>query len=116
MKQLKSNSDYEEALKRIEKIKNAVPGSLEGKELELLATLIEQYEEENTNLPEPDPIDVIQYYIEQRGLKTKDLLGIIGDKTSISKILNRDRKLNIRMIRRIHNKFNIPYDLLMNEY
>ncbi len=54
--------------------------------------------------------------MEQRGLKAMDLVGIIGDKTLVSKVLNRERKLNLRMVRNLHQKAKIPYSLLMNEY
>ncbi len=115
-KLLKSEAEYNEALERIEVLQDAKVGTLEGDELELLALLIENYEEEHFSLPEPDPIDVIQYYIEQRGLKAKDLVGIIGDKALVSKILNRERKLNLRMVRSLHNKLQIPFKALIAEY
>jgi len=115
-KLLKTEAEYNEALERIEVLQDAKPGTPEGDELELLALLIENYEEENFSLPEPDPVDVIQYYIEQRGMKAKDLVGVIGDKALVSKILNRERKLNLRMVRNLHNKLHIPYKSLIAEY
>jgi HTH-type transcriptional regulator/antitoxin HigA len=116
VKILKTEVEYTEALKRLEVIQDAKPGTPEGEELELLALLIENYEEEHYSLPDPDPVDVIQFYIEQRGLKDKDLVGIIGDKTLVSKVLNRERKLNLRMVRSLHEKFRIPYKILLAEY
>lgn len=116
LKVLKTEAEYNEALERIEVIQDAIPGTPDGNELELLALLIENYEEEHFSLPDPDPVDVIQYYIEQRGLKDKDLADVIGDKTLVSKILNRKRKLNLRMVRGLHDKFRIPYKFLLAEY
>lgn len=113
---LKSEIEYNEALERLEKLQDAEVGTPEGDELELLIYLIQKYEEENFALPDPDPVDVIQFYIEQRGLKAKDLVDIIGDKTLVSKILNRERKLNLRMVKNLHEKFHIPYNLLFSEY
>jgi HTH-type transcriptional regulator/antitoxin HigA len=115
-KLIKTEEDYNIVMERIEKIMDAEPGTPDGDELELLSLLVEKYEEDNFPLPEPDPIDVIQYYIEQRGLKAKDLVDIIGDKTTVSKIMNKERKLNLGMVRRIHNHTNIPYSLLLQEY
>ena len=114
-KVIKNETEYEAALARVEEIMDAVPNTLEGEELELLALLIENYEENNFPLPNPDSIDVIQYYIDQRGLKYKDLVGIIGDKTSVSKVINRERQLNLRMIKNLHDKMNIPYSLLLQK-
>lgn len=112
---IKSESEYEIALTRIEEIMDSQQGTPEGEELELLSLLVEKYEETNFPLPKADPIDVIQYYIEQRGLKYKDLVGIIGDKTLVSKVINRERKLNLRMVKNLHDQMNIPYSLLLQD-
>ena len=113
---IKEEEEYNRILARIEEIMDAEPGTPEGDELELLSLLVEKYEEEHFPLPDPDPVDVIQYYMEQRGLKAKDLVGILGDKTTVSKILNRERKLNLRMVRNLHQKAHIPVRDLLQEY
>jgi len=116
MRVIKTDEEYENTTSRIEQIMGAEPNTPEGDELELLSVLIEKYEKEKYPLPEADPVDVIRYYMEQRGLKSKDLVGIIGDKSIVSKIMNRERKLNLKMVRNLHQKAKIPYNLLMNEY
>lgn len=113
---IKTDAEYESVLVRIEEIMDALPNTPEGDELQLLSVLVEKYENDNYPLPEADPIDVIQYFIEQRGLKAKDLVGIIGDKAIVSKVMNRERKLNLRMVRNLHLKAKIPYSLLIKEY
>lgn len=113
---IKTEQEYENALARIDTLMDAEPNTPECDELELLAYLVEKYEEEHYPLPNPTPIEVIKYYLEQRGLKPKDLVGILGDKTTVSKILNQERKLNLGMIRRLHKQANIPYELLMRNY
>lgn len=113
---IKTDEAYENAWTRIEQIMDAEPNTSEGDELELLSLLVEKYEKETYPLPEADPVDVMQYYMEQRGLKAKDLVGIIGDKSIVSKIMNRERKLNLKMVRNLHQKVKIPYSLLLNEY
>jgi len=79
-KLIKNEHEYSETLKRIEQIQDAEPGTREGDELELLALLVENYEEEQYNIKDADSVDVIEYYLEKNGLKQKDLVGIIGDK------------------------------------
>lgn len=112
---IKSDAEYEKVLARIEEIMDAPQGTPEGDELELLSLLAEKYEETNFPFLKADPIDVIQYYIEQIGLKYKDLIGIIGDKTLVSKIINRERKLNLRMVKNLNDQMNIPYALLLQD-
>ena len=113
---IKTDKEYKNAISRIAQLMDAEPNTPEGDELELLSLLVEKYGKEKYPLPEADPVDVIQYYMEQRGLKAKDLVGIIGDKAIVSKIMNRERKLNLKMVRNLHLKVKIPYSLLMNEY
>src|SRR5674476_375601 len=98
---IKTEAEYEDVLSRIEEIMDAKPGTPEGDELELISLLAQNYAESNYPLPAADPVDVILYYIEQRGLKHKDLVGIIGDKTLVSKVINRERKLNLRMVKNL---------------
>lgn len=62
------------------------------------------------------PIDVIKHHLYKYDLKDNSLVGILGDKTTVSKVLSNERKLNLGMIRRLHDKWKIPYELLMKEY
>ena len=113
---IKTEEEYESVIARIDELMDAEANTPECDELELLGLLVEKFEEINYPLPDPEPVDVIQHYLEQRGLKAKDLVGILGDKTTVSKILNKERKLNLGMIRRLHEEANIPYYLLMQQY
>ena len=112
-KLLKNEHEYKEALKRIEQIQDAESGTPEGDELELLALLVETYEEEKYKIKDADPVDVIEYYLEKNGLKQKALIEIIGDKSLVSKVMNRERNLNLRMIKNLHKKLGIPYEMLI---
>ena len=75
--------------------------------------MVENYEEEQYKIKEADPGDVIEYYLKENGLKQKDLVGIIGDKALVSKVMNRERNLNLRMVKNLHNELGIPYELLI---
>ena len=67
---IKSEAEYEQALERIEQIMEAETGTPEGDELELLSLLVQNYEESNFPLPDPDTINAIQYFNEQRGVNS----------------------------------------------
>ena len=111
IKALKTEDDYNQALKRFEKIFHAPIDSPEGDEAEVLSILIEKYEDENYPIDAPNPIDAILYRMEQMNMNQKDLAKIIGYKSRVSEILNRKRKLNINMIqktaRQIKNSIRI---------
>lgn len=116
IKIIKSEKEYEHALERLEEIFDAPPGTPEGDESELLALLIEKYEEEHYPIPDPDPIEAIKYMMEQSNLKLKDLSDILGNKGNVSKILNKKRKLSLEMIRKLHALLKIPYSVLLQDY
>ncbi len=83
---------------------------------ELLGMLIEQYENEHFPIDLPDPIEAIKFRMEQMGYNQNDLARIIGFKSRAIEILNRKRKLSLEMIRQIHEKLNIPTDVLIQAY
>ncbi|HSQ18497.1 MAG TPA: hypothetical protein VLM83_12410, partial [Anaerolineales bacterium] len=67
-------------------------------------------------IPEPDdPVAVLEYYLESRGLTRTDLIPYLGSKERVSEVLNRKRGLSITMIRRLHAGLGIPTDLLVGE-
>lgn len=109
-------ADYENALKRIREIFNAEPGSDEFYELKMLSMEVESYEEENMSFPDVDPIDIIEFVLEQHGLKQNVLVGILGDKTTVSKVMNRKRPLTLDMIRNFCTSFRVPVEALIQEY
>ncbi len=114
---LKTESDYQAALDRLERIFDSKPGDPAFKEAELLVMLIERYEDENEEIfADPDPIEVIKFRMEQNNLKSKDLAAIVGGKSKASEVLNKKRRLTLSMIRRINKTLGIPAELLIREY
>jgi HTH-type transcriptional regulator/antitoxin HigA len=116
MKVIKTATEYKKALKRLEKIFDAKPNTAKGDELELLSLLIDKYEKEKHPISLPDPIEAIKFRMEQMGYTQKDLAAIIGLKSRASEILNKKRPLTLEMIRNIHDKFNIPTQVLIQSY
>jgi len=116
IKVIKTQEDYNQALKRLDEIFHAPVNSKEGDEAEILTILIEKYEDEHFPIEAPDPIEAIKFRMEQMDLSKKDLAQIIGYKSRVSEIFNRKRKLNLKMIRNLHEKLKIPYESLIAEY
>jgi len=116
IKAIKTEEDYNQALKRLEVIFHAPINSKEGDEAEILSILIEKYEDENYAIDAPDPIEAILFRMEQMEMTKKDLADVLGYKSRVSEIFSKKRKLNIQMIRNLHEKMNIPYDSLITEY
>lgn len=116
IKIIKTESEYEEALERINELFDAKPNTKQEDELELLSLLVEKYEEEHYVIEPPHPIDAIKFRMDQMGLKQKDLIECFGDKSKVSDVLNLKRKLNLRFIRNLNEKFHIPLDALVSDY
>jgi HTH-type transcriptional regulator/antitoxin HigA len=54
--------------------------------------------------------------MEQQGLTNADLAKILGNKSRVSDIFHKTRKLNLNMIRRLSDSLNIPLTTLVKEY
>src|SRR5665213_2495223 len=102
IKPIHTKKDYEQALNRIEKIWGAKSGTSHGDELDILATLVDKYEEEHFPIDSPDPIEALKYLMEEKGIERKDLIKVIGDKSKVSAILSGNRALSKRMIKALH--------------
>ena len=113
---IKTENDYEKALERLEMIFDANPNSIEGDEAEILSMLIDNYENQYFSIEAPDPIVAIKISMEEMNIKQKDLVGIIGGKSSVSEILNKKKRLTVDMIRELERLLNISASVLVNNY
>ncbi len=116
LKILQTEKEYDLALQRMEQIFDSDAKSKEGQEAELLALLIEEFEKEHYPINAPDPIEAIKIRMEELELKQKDLIGIIGNKSIVSEVLNKKRALTVQMIRLLSDKLNLTANLLVQEY
>ena len=116
LKLIKTKKDYRDALNRLELIFDSKLGTPEGDELEVLGMLIEQYESKVSPIDLPDPIEAIKFRMEQLGYTQSDLAKVVGLKSRASEIMNKKRKLSLEMIRQLHDKMNIPTDVLIQPY
>ena len=116
IKPIRTEADYEVALKHIEQLWGSSYGSPDGDKLDILVTLVEAYEEEHHPIPPPDPIEAILHYMENQGLSEDDLEPYLGSRPSVLEVLNRQRSLSLDMIRRLHKGLGIPADILVQPY
>lgn len=113
---IKTKQDHTNALNRIEALWEAKPNTPEGDEFEVLATLIHVYENEHFPIDAPDPVEAIKFRMEQQGLEDRDLVPMLGQRSRVTEILSKQRKLSITMIRKLNSMLNIPLDSLIKEY
>ena len=116
IKPIKTETDYREALKRLEIIFDAAIGTPESDEADVLGIMIDEYEKKHYPIEAPDPIEAIKIRMEEMHLKQVDLVDAIGGKSRVSEVLNRKRKLTVEMIRNLTRRLNLSPGLLINDY
>jgi HTH-type transcriptional regulator / antitoxin HigA len=113
---IRNEEQLADALERVSELLDSVPGSPEAEELEVLSLVVHAYEEKQHPIPPPDPIDMLQFLMDQHGLKAKDLVDVFGGSGRTSEILNRQRPLTLAMIRKLSAKFGVSADSFVSEY
>jgi len=116
MKLIKTEHEYKEALARLEMLFDAPEGTKESDEADVLALIIDEYENKHFSISPPDPIEAIRIKMEELNLNQKDLSQEFGGTNRVSEVLNKKRKLTIEMIRKLSAKLNIPVSVLIQDY
>jgi len=116
LKPIHNDADYAVALQAIDRLWDAADGTPEADTLEILVTLVEAYEKGRYELPPPDPIAALEYFLESRGWTRKQLEPYIGSRGRVSEILSRKRPLTLAMIRRLEQATGIPGSILIQPY
>ncbi|OOG73044.1 type II toxin-antitoxin system HigA family antitoxin [Algoriphagus sp. A40] len=116
IKPIKSEFDYQSALKRLDVLFDAPIGTQESDEADILALIINDYESRNFPIDSPDPIEAIKIRMEELSLKQMDLAEAMGGANRVSEILNRKRKLTLEMIRKLTSKLQLPAEILVKDY
>jgi HTH-type transcriptional regulator / antitoxin HigA len=113
---IRNRETHRAALTEIERLFDVPAGTPEFDRLEILVTLVEEYERKHEPILPPEPIEAILYYMESRGLTRHDLEPAIGSRARVAEILNRKRPLTLEMIRRLHQQLGIPAQTLIQPY
>jgi HTH-type transcriptional regulator/antitoxin HigA len=116
---IRTDKDHRAALAEIDACWGAPEGTEQGDKLDVLLALVELYEarrwpfdiDENF-----DPVDVLNYAIEELGHTQAELAELFGSRSRASEILARRRALTVDMIHKISAVWKIPADLLVRPY
>jgi HTH-type transcriptional regulator/antitoxin HigA len=113
---IRSEADYDAALRRIDRLFDARKGSRDGDRLEILLALVAAYEARNWPIEPPDPIDAIRFRMQQAGYTQSDLAKLLGSRSRASEVMRRRRPLTMRMAWRLNREWGIPADSLIRPY
>ena len=112
---IRTEADYEAALARAAELMDAPAGTPEEDELDVLADLIEAYEDRHFPVGDPDPIDAIELFMDQQDLSRADLIPYIGSRAKVSEVLSGKRSITMSMARALHEHLGIPADMLLQK-
>lgn len=110
-----NDADHAAASARIDVLWGADIGTTAGEELEILVTLVADYEARHHPILPPDPIEAIRFRMDQMGLTRKDLESMVGSRARVSEVLAGKRPLTLAMIRRLRTGLGVPADVLIGE-
>ena len=110
---IKTEQDYNSAIRRIEALWGAKKDTPQGDEMDLLVTLVESFEMKHYPIAPPDPVDAIKFRMEQMDMTKADLIQYIGSQSRVSEVLNRKRKLTLGMIKSLYKGLRIPAEILL---
>lgn len=115
LKPLRTKTEHKAALKRIDELiaLNPQKGTAAYDELDIIGTLVSAYEDIHYPIAAPNPVEAVKYMMEEEGLKPKDLIVYFGSKGNVSEFLNNKRGLSVRIIKALHDNFNLPYEVLI---
>ncbi len=115
---IRSQADYDIAIAEIERLWDADPETDDGDKLDILATLVEKFENEHwpIDTSRVDPIDMLTYLIEEGGHTQVELAELLGSRSRASEVLNRKRALTVEMIHKLNTEWKIPAELLIKPY
>ena len=115
IKVIKTDDELDAAMDRLETLamENPEPGGEIAEEMDLLSLVIADYENKYYSIAKPTPVEAIQFIMEQRGLKVKDIAPCFGSTARAYAVLSGSRNLSLNMIRRLHQTFHIPAETLI---
>jgi HTH-type transcriptional regulator/antitoxin HigA len=82
--------------------------------IEVLTTLIEQFEQRHTPIDAPTPVMAIKFRMDEKGLSARELEPFIGTRARVSEVLSGKRQLSLEMIRSLHEGLSIPFESLIS--
>lgn len=74
---------------------------------------MESYEIKHYPIAPPDPIDALVFRMEQMGMTKADMVQYLGSQSRVNEILNRKRKLTLKMVKSLYKGLKIPAEILL---
>jgi HTH-type transcriptional regulator/antitoxin HigA len=115
---IRTEADYDWALAEITRYfdNQPDPGTPEADRFDVLAALIEAYENQHWEISAPEPVEAIKSYMTSFGKTQGDFAALIGSKSRASEVLNKRRRLTLDMVHVLSKRWHLPADMLVGPY
>jgi HTH-type transcriptional regulator / antitoxin HigA len=114
LRPIRDERTHEQALREVERLWDAQPGSPEDDRLQVLVLLIEVYERDHLPISPPTPVDAIRFRLEQSDLDTDGLAALLGvSRRRVRDVLAQRTPLTLGMIRLLVERLGISADVLI---
>jgi HTH-type transcriptional regulator/antitoxin HigA len=112
---IRSEREYRRLMKAVEDLIEQPEDELtteEGRMLELLSMLLEEYEDRVRPLPKTDPGKMLAYLLQERGLRAADLASVLA-KSRVSEIVAGKRAVSKDQAKALAEFFRVPVELFL---
>jgi HTH-type transcriptional regulator/antitoxin HigA len=113
---IRSEAEYERALEAVNALMSKPESGLTPEEdalLDLLATLIERYEDEHHPIPDAPGHEVLAFLLQERGLKQSDLLPVFKSRGIISELVSGKRPIGVSIAKKLEAFFDINPEVFL---
>jgi len=76
--------------------------------LDALADLVSVYEDRTVEITRMGGLAVLRHLVEERDMPRKDLVGVFGNKSTVSEVLSGKRRFTVDHIARLAEFFGVP--------
>ena len=115
---IRTEAEYKAALAEIEEFFDSEPkkGTAEADRFDLLALLVEAYEEQHHPIGPPHPVEMIRHRMRTAGYTQADLADLLGSRARASEVLQKKRRLTLTMIWKLSREWKLPAETLITPY
>jgi HTH-type transcriptional regulator / antitoxin HigA len=113
---IRSETENERMLTEIERLMEKGEGNLSPEEdalFDLMVFLVEDFESRTYPIPDAPPFEVLQFLMEQRGLKQSDLVPILGSRGQVSDIVNGKRGISKKHAKQMGEFFHVSAEVFL---
>ena len=116
VKAIETEEEYDHMVAAVEQLMDKGEDRLSPEEsalLEIMAILIQAYDERQNPLPPVAPNEMLAYLMETSGRTAKDLIPVFGTRGRVSEVLSGKRSISKEQVKKLASVFKVTADLFI---